>query len=87
MDAAAGDCAAVLKRISAYLDGELERAECAAIEAHCATCPRCAPVIDGLRRTVGLCREARGVPLPDAVRQRARASIRRLLDEQDRGGS
>lgn len=74
------DCAAILASISAFLDGELEATACAAIEEHCARCPRCAPVVEGLRRTVGLCREAGTVPLPDAVLQRARASVRRLLD-------
>ena len=84
----AQDCASILARISAYLDGELEGTECAAIDAHCARCPRCAPVVEGLRRTVGLCRDAGRVPLPDAVRERARASVRRLLDEHEpEGGS
>jgi len=85
--ASTGDCARILERISAYLDGELEVTECAAIEAHCARCPRCAPVVEGLRRTVGLCREAGRALLPEAVRQRARASVRRLLDDRERGGS
>lgn len=74
------DCAAILANISAYLDGELGATECAAIDEHCSHCPRCAPVVEGLRRTVGLCRDAGTVPLPDAVRQRARESVRRLLD-------
>ncbi len=77
------DCAVVLENISAFLDGELSATDCAAIEAHCASCERCAPVVEGLRRTVGLCRSARAVTLPDAVRQRARDSIRRLLDERE----
>ncbi len=76
------DCAAILANISAFLDGELAASDCAAIEAHCAGCRRCAPVVEGLRRTMGLCRSAGAVPLPDTVRQRARDSIRRLLDER-----
>jgi anti-sigma factor RsiW len=76
------DCAVVLENISAFLDGELSATDCAAIEAHCASCERCAPVVEGLRRTVGLCRSA-SVTLPDAVRQRARDSIRRLLDKRE----
>ena len=36
--------------------------------------------VDGLRETVGLCRQAGSVPLPDDVRQRARARVRQLLD-------
>jgi anti-sigma factor RsiW len=76
------DCKAILSNISAYLDGELDRTECDAIEVHCQRCPSCAAVVKGLRETVGLCREAGAVPLPDAVRQRAQDSVRRLLDRE-----
>jgi anti-sigma factor RsiW len=87
MPTRAQDCAAILAKVSDYLDAELEETECAAIEMHCAGCTRCASVVDALRRTVGLCRDAGRAPLPDDVRQRARASIRRLLDEHEREGS
>jgi anti-sigma factor RsiW len=72
-------CAAILANISAFLDGELDQTECAAIEAHCADCPRCAPVVAGLRDTIGLCRNAAVAPLPEPVRQRAQDAVRRLL--------
>lgn len=74
------DCREMLSGISAYLDGELDATACDAIERHCATCPDCATLIAGLRQTVGLCRGAAGAPLPDPVKERAQASIRRLLD-------
>jgi anti-sigma factor RsiW len=83
VSATSQDCAAILANISAFLDGELDATSCAAIEAHCAECERCAPVVEGLRRTIGLCRSAGTVPLPGSVRQRARDSIRRLLEEQE----
>ncbi len=78
------ECAGILSNISAFLDGELDSASCAAIEAHCADCDRCRPVVEGLRRTIGLCRSAGALQLPDAVRQRARDGIRRLLDQKER---
>ena len=84
MTAVPAQCAAILANISAFLDGELDATACAEIETHCAACSRCAPVVEGLRRTIGLCRTASAAPLPDDVRQRARASIRRLLDERPR---
>ena len=77
---APSDCKAILANISAYLGGELDRTACDAIERHCQGCPSCAALVNGLRETVGLCRQAASVPLPDAVRQRARDSVRRLLD-------
>lgn len=73
------DCGAMLAAISAYLDGDLGAAECQAIERHCQDCSRCAALVQGLRETIGLCREAGRTPLPEPVRQRARASIERLL--------
>jgi anti-sigma factor RsiW len=80
MDAAKGDCQSILSGISAYLDGELDTTACDAIERHCQVCPRCAALVAGLRETVGLCRQAAAVELPEAVRARARDSVRRLLD-------
>ena len=72
-------CAAILANISAFLDGDLDQTMCEAIEAHCAQCQRCAPVIAGLRQTLGLCREAGAAPLPESIRARARDAVKRLL--------
>lgn len=74
------DCQTILANISAYLDGELETTACDAIEQHCQGCSSCSDLVNGLRETVGLCREAASAPLPEAVRQRARDSVRQLLD-------
>ena len=73
------ECGAMLAGISAYLDGDLDATACDAIERHCRGCSRCATLVDGLRETIGLCREAGSAPLPEPVRQRAKASIERLL--------
>ena len=78
-----GECHDMLAGISAYLDGDIDAAACKVIERHCQTCARCATLVAGLRETVGLCRQAASVPLPDSVRQRARASVQRLLDSED----
>jgi anti-sigma factor RsiW len=72
-------CAQILGEITAYLDGDLAATECDAIEAHCRECADCAAVVNGLRETVGLCRQAAGAPLPEDVRARALESVRRLL--------
>jgi anti-sigma factor RsiW len=76
-------CHEILATISAYLDGDLEATACDAIERHCHTCERCAALVKGLRETVGLCRQAASTPLPESVRQRARESVRRLLEQDD----
>ncbi|MES1254568.1 MAG: zf-HC2 domain-containing protein [Acidobacteriota bacterium] len=86
-ESASLECTALLANISAYLDGELDRVACAAIEQHCAVCPRCAAVVEGLRHTIGLCRDVGTAPLPEPVRARARESVRRLLDADKRAPS
>jgi anti-sigma factor RsiW len=75
-------CKEVLANISGYLDGEIDTTSCDAIERHCQECASCAGLVNGLRETVGLCRQAATAPLPDAVRQRARESVQRLLDRR-----
>jgi anti-sigma factor RsiW len=76
------ECRAMLANISAYLDGELEATACDAIEQHCRGCASCAALVRGLRETVGLCRAAASIPLPEPVRQRARDSVRELLERE-----
>jgi anti-sigma factor RsiW len=76
-------CHTILTSISAYLDGELDTTACDAIERHCQNCEPCAGLVKGLRETVGLCRQAASTPLPESVRQRARDSVRRLLEQDD----
>jgi len=78
-------CRQILKEISAYLDGELEAAACATIERHCADCASCAAVVAGLKQTAGLCRQVGTTPLPTPVLERARASVRRLLENPATG--
>lgn len=79
-------CQEVIANISGYLDGELDTTACDAIARHCLECASCAALVHDLRETVGFCRQAATVPLPDAVRQRARESVRRLLDRHAREG-
>jgi anti-sigma factor RsiW len=73
------ECAAIMANVAAFLDGDLDATSCVAIEEHCARCQRCAPVVAGLRETVGLCRDAAAAPLPEQVRARAREAVQRLL--------
>jgi anti-sigma factor RsiW len=76
------ECRAILANISAYLDGELETTACDAIEQHCQGCAGCAALVRGLREAVGLCRAAASIPLPEPIRQRARDSVRELLERE-----
>jgi anti-sigma factor RsiW len=72
-------CRETLENISAYLDQELDATACERVESHALGCEPCAALVSGLRTTLGLCRRAGEMDLPDEVRRRARASIQRLL--------
>jgi anti-sigma factor RsiW len=72
-------CRRILSDVEAYLDGDLDESACRRLEAHAAGCVSCAADVERLRRTIGICRDAGRAPLPDAVRERARAAVRRLL--------
>ena len=72
-------CRRVLSDVEAYLDGDLDGTACGRLEQHAARCSSCAADVERLRRTIGICRDAGRAPLPDAVRERARAAVRRLL--------
>jgi len=74
-------CESLLTQMSAYLDGDLNAATCEHIEHHAQTCPACAKVIADFRATTGLCRTAADAPLPDAVRAKAQARVRALLNK------
>jgi anti-sigma factor RsiW len=74
------DCASVLSQIEAYVDGELGVLQCSAIEQHCEQCERCAAIVQGLRRTIGLCQEIGRAQLPPSVSRLARDQVRRLLE-------
>ena len=74
------ECRDILTEISAYLDGDLDKAACETIEQHCVACASCAAVFEGLKQTASLCRELGAAPLPPAVLGRARESVRRLLE-------
>jgi RNA polymerase sigma-70 factor (ECF subfamily) len=52
------------RRVSDYLDGELDQGEAAAVETHLARCPTCPPLYSGLVRTrsaMGVLRDADSV--------------------------
>jgi len=66
--------------VSAYLDGELDRATRVAVETHLEACPTCPPLyasLVGVRTTLG------GMRDPDTVVEEAMAvRIREHLDDQ-----
>ena len=75
-------CGMLAERLSAFLDGDLDAADCRRISAHARRCPRCRRLTKELRDTIGTCRRAAAVPLPSGVRQRALAGIQALMTKR-----
>jgi anti-sigma factor RsiW len=65
-----GICRELLGQLSDYIDGELEAALCAELEAHLSECTNCQVMVDTLQKTVTLY-HTQGCPdLPPDVQTR-----------------
>ncbi|HTJ41211.1 MAG TPA: sigma-70 family RNA polymerase sigma factor [Kofleriaceae bacterium] len=80
-DDAAGPtpCPELAQELSAYVDAEIDQAACAQVEAHLASCPRCAGACETLQRTVSLCRRIPGGEVPPPVRAAVRRALRTAI--------
>jgi anti-sigma factor RsiW len=63
-------CRDLLGQLSDYVDGELEAALCAELEAHLADCPNCRVMVDTVRKTVTLYHAQAATELPSEVQDR-----------------
>ncbi len=76
------NCKNAFEEISRYLDGDLDPALKAALEAHLNKCPKCKVVVDTTRKTIDLYCDGKLFPLPDMVRQRLHTALRRRWTER-----
>ena len=63
-------CQELLGQLSDYIDGELEEALCAELEAHLAGCPNCRVMVDTVRKTITLYSRQATTELPSEVEVR-----------------
>lgn len=63
-------CRELLAQFSEYIDGELEQALCAQLEAHLAECPNCRVMFDTVRKTITLYHSSGTPELPSDVHDR-----------------
>jgi RNA polymerase sigma-70 factor (ECF subfamily) len=78
-------CWQARRRISAYLDGELDEPTRATVESHLSSCPTCPPLyasLVGIRATLGGLRDSDAVVDESMARR-----IRERLDAETRSGS
>ena len=70
------NCQDVFRRISDYLDGDIDADLRRAIEAHACGCHHCEVVVDTTRKTIELYCDGRIFAIPIEVRERLHATLR-----------
>ena len=70
------NCEDLLRQLTEYSDGVLDKPLCAEIERHLRDCPSCAELRRDLEDLARLCHECDAPKLPDDVRKRIEARLR-----------
>lgn len=68
-------CEALLVQLHDYIDGELEAAFCAEIEAHLSGCDDCRVLVDTTEKTITLYRRQTPVELPEGAMIRLQQAL------------
>jgi len=71
-------CLDLFKKLSEYIDQELDKATCQQIEQHIKNCPPCRACLETLKTTAGLCRRIEEAPVPVALSDRLKKMINEL---------
>jgi len=74
-------CPDTARLVSRYLEGELDAAACARLEAHVQGCPECGAACETLRGALATCRSWRGEKIPEQIRASLRLAIGQLVAE------
>lgn len=69
------NCRGVIRELSEYLNGDLDRATLSDLEVHLARCEDCRLVVDTTRKTIEIFCKAEPVPLPEDVRGRLHKAL------------
>jgi RNA polymerase sigma-70 factor, ECF subfamily len=79
-------CPDVLMLFSQHLEGDIDPAVCATMEAHLAQCPRCRGTCDSLKRTLAVCRQLPTPEVPASIAASIRAAIQTFLKQRQGAG-
>jgi len=71
-------CLDLFKKLSEYIDQELDAATCQKIEQHVKNCPPCQACLETLKTTAGLCHRIEEAPVPVALSDRLKKMINEL---------
>jgi anti-sigma factor RsiW len=76
------NCDGVVRRVSNYIDGDLEVSVLEEIELHLKTCPECTILVQQTRLTVTWYRDSDLVDFPQEVQVRLHETLRRKIRRQ-----
>jgi RNA polymerase sigma-70 factor (ECF subfamily) len=72
-------CLEMFEKLSEYIDGELDSATCNELERHAETCIPCKICLMTLKKTVSLCKSAKGEePVPATLSRKMKALIKEI---------
>ncbi len=71
-------CLEMFKRLSEYLDNELDDITCKEIEAHVKECVPCFSCMQTLKRTVDLCKQAPDQPVPEYFSEKLKELVQNM---------
>ena len=71
-------CLEMFKRLSEYLDNELDDITCEEIETHVKECVPCFSCMQTLKRTVDLCKQAPDQPIPKDFSEKLKALVQNI---------
>jgi hypothetical protein len=74
-------CFEVWKRISDYVDNDVDPDLKARLEFHFERCKDCRAILDGMRNVVALVGDEEAFDLPDTVSRRLTATLKRRIAE------
>jgi RNA polymerase sigma-70 factor (ECF subfamily) len=78
--AAGQGCFDVVSMFSRRLEGDIEGTDCAQLEKHLETCPRCRGQCDSLKATLSICKRAGAAPVPADVARSVRRALHQFLE-------
>lgn len=71
-------CLEMFKKLSEYIDGELDEVTCEELERHVKECVPCKICLVTLNKTVNICKEMESKPVPDTLSQRLKELIQNM---------
>jgi RNA polymerase sigma-70 factor (ECF subfamily) len=75
-------CPDILDLFSRHLEGDVDPAVCATMEAHLGRCHRCRDACESLKRTLAVCRQLPTPEVPASLAASLKAAIQAFLEQR-----